>query len=137
MSIEASRMLLPLFEELQGERVVIRPYRESDAQVLFEAVAESRDHLRPWQPWIADTHQTSKESHDLVANWAAQWARREQLIVGIWDRITGDYPGSCGSYLITTSSTHIGRQQWRVKQIKQEGICCSCHHPMDIGNRLP
>jgi ribosomal-protein-serine acetyltransferase len=52
----SQRTLIPLFEELRGERVLVRPYQESDAQALFEAVAESRDHLRPWLPF-ADTHQ--------------------------------------------------------------------------------
>lgn len=112
MSIEASRTLLPLFEELQGERVVIRPYRESDAQVLFEAVVESRDHLRPWQPWIADAHQTIEESRDLVVSWAAQWGRREHLIVGIWDRITRDYLGSCGLHPKNWNSGYFEIRYW-------------------------
>ena len=47
MSTPTYRTLMPLFEQLQGERVVVRPYREGDAQALFEAVAESRDHLHP------------------------------------------------------------------------------------------
>jgi len=46
MSAPTYRTLIPLFEELCGERVIVRPYHESDAQALFEAVAESRDHLR-------------------------------------------------------------------------------------------
>jgi len=58
MSTEAYCTLIPLFEELRGERVLVRPYRESDAQALFEAVAESRDHLRPWLPF-ADAHQST------------------------------------------------------------------------------
>lgn len=112
MSTEASRTLLPLFEELQGERVVIRPYRESDAQVLFEAVAESRDHLRPWQPWIANAHQTVEESRDLVVRWMAQWALREKLIVGIWDRLSGHYLGSCGLHPKNWGSGYFEIRYW-------------------------
>ncbi len=31
MSTTRYRTLIPLFEELRGERIIIRPYRESDA----------------------------------------------------------------------------------------------------------
>jgi hypothetical protein len=41
------RSQLPAFAELRGERVVARPWRESDAQELFAAVAASREHLLP------------------------------------------------------------------------------------------
>jgi RimJ/RimL family protein N-acetyltransferase len=112
MSAETYRTLLPLFEELQGERVVLRPYRESDAQVLFDAVAESREHLRPWQPWIADSHQNVGESHDLVIRWMAQWLLRENLIVGIWDRLNERYLGSCGLHPKNWESGYFEIRYW-------------------------
>lgn len=112
MSAEAPRALPPLFEELQGARVVIRPYQQSDAQALFEAVAESRDHLRPWQPWIAGAHQSIEESRDLVGRWMAQWVRREKLIVGIWDRFTGQYLGSCGLHPKNWESGYFEIRYW-------------------------
>ncbi|GCF06883.1 GNAT family N-acetyltransferase [Dictyobacter arantiisoli] len=87
--------LIPLFEELIGERVVVRPYRESDAQATFEAHVESRDALRPWEPF-ADWHQTVDEKRDLILQWMAQWLLRENLTVGIWDRATGRFLGSSG-----------------------------------------
>jgi hypothetical protein len=65
MQTEKYRTLIPLFEELRGTRVIVRPYRENDAQSLFEAVAESREHLRPWEPF-ADAHQTVEESRDMI-----------------------------------------------------------------------
>jgi len=60
--------------------VLVRPYQEHDAQSLFEAVVESRDHLRPWEPF-ADSHQTVEESRDLIIRWMAQWMLREFLSV--------------------------------------------------------
>jgi ribosomal-protein-serine acetyltransferase len=85
--------LIPLFEELRGERVVVRPYRESDAQALFEAVAESRDHLRPWLPF-ADKHQTVDESRNWVIQQAANWILRDDLTLSIWEQATGSFLGS-------------------------------------------
>lgn len=89
------RALIPLFEELQGERIVVRPYRESDAQDLFEAVAESRDHLRPWLPF-ADEHQTIEESRDWIIHSMAHWLLRERLGLGIWEAATNRYLGGTG-----------------------------------------
>ncbi len=95
MSSTTFRTLIPLFEELRGERIVVRPYREGDAQALFEAVAESRDHLRPWLPF-ADEHQSVEESRDWIIHQVANWILREDLILSIWDAATGRFLGGTG-----------------------------------------
>ncbi len=95
MSTEKYRTLLPMFAELRGERVVVRPYRESDAQDMFEAVGESREHVRPWLPF-ADKHQTVEETRDLLVHWIAKWLLREDFLVGVWGSTTGRYVGSSG-----------------------------------------
>jgi ribosomal-protein-serine acetyltransferase len=87
--------LIPLFEELQSERIIVRPYRESDAQALFEAVAESRDHIRPWLPF-ADAHQTVEESFDWIIHQQANWLTREDLILSIWEKATNRFLGGTG-----------------------------------------
>lgn len=95
MTTEKYRTLIPLFEELRGERVLVRPYQENDAPSLFEAIGESREHLRPWEPF-ADAHQTIEESRDLIIRWMAQWMLREYLSVGLWDGATHRYIGKSG-----------------------------------------
>jgi ribosomal-protein-serine acetyltransferase len=95
MSTTRYRTLIPLFEELRGERIIIRPYRESDAQALYEAIAESRDHLRPWLPF-ADEHQTVEESRDWIIHQAARWLLREEVTLGIWEAATNHYLGGTG-----------------------------------------
>lgn len=95
MSNTKFRTLIPIFEELRGEHVIIRPYRESDAQDLFEAVAESRDHLRPWLPF-ADAHQTVEETRDWIIHQAAKWLLREDMILGMWEAATNRYLGGTG-----------------------------------------
>src|SRR6266496_4858417 len=95
MSTTTYRTLLPLFEVLRGERVMVRPYRESDAQALFEAIAESRDHLRPWLPF-ADEHQTVDESRHWIIKQSANWILRDDLVLSIWEQATGRYLGGTG-----------------------------------------
>ena len=86
---------VPLFEELRGERVIIRPYRHGDEEALREAVVESREHLRPWMPW-ADTHQTIEESREWVEQAVAKWRQREEMILSIWEKETGRFLGGTG-----------------------------------------
>jgi len=95
MKVATYRTLIPLFEELRSERIIVRPYRESDAQSLFEAVAESRDHLRPWLPF-ADEHQTVEESRDWILQQVASWVLREDLMPGVWEAATGLFLGGSG-----------------------------------------
>ncbi len=92
MNVEKYRTLLPIFEELQGERVVIRPYRESDAQSLVEAVSESRKHIRPWLRF-ADAHQTVEESRDWIIQQQAKFLLREDMSFNLQDKASGKMIG--------------------------------------------
>jgi RimJ/RimL family protein N-acetyltransferase len=87
--------LIPLFDELQGERVIVRPYHQEDAQALYEAVAESRAHIRPWLPF-ADEHQSVEESLDWIIHQEANWLLREQLPLSVWERVGGRFLGGIG-----------------------------------------
>lgn len=89
------RTLSPMFEELRGERVLIRPYTPEDAQALMEAVAESREHIRPWLPF-ADRHQTIEESLDWITQMKAKWLLHEDMNCGIWELGTGRFLGGVG-----------------------------------------
>lgn len=92
------RTLIPLFEDLQSERVIVRPYRVEDAEALQEAVAESREHLRPWLPF-ADAHQSVEESRDFIIRSNAQWLLRENFGLSIWSRETGAFLGGVGFHI--------------------------------------
>ncbi len=92
------RTLVPLFDELRGERVIVRPYRVEDAEALYEAVGQSRDHLRPWLPF-ADEHQNIEESRDFIIRSMAKWLLRENFPLGIWHQTTGAFLGGTGFHL--------------------------------------
>lgn len=92
---EEYRTQIPLFDELRGERVVVRPYQLADAEALQEAVAQSREHLRPWLPF-ADAHQGVEESRDWITNTMARWLLREEFAQGIWEAATGRFVGGVG-----------------------------------------
>lgn len=94
-AVPAYRTLIPVFQELRGERVRVRPYRESDAEALHDAIDESRDHVRPWLPF-ADQHQTVDETRDWIIRTTAAWLLRESLECSVWDAATGRYLGGLG-----------------------------------------
>ena len=89
------RSQLPAFAELRGERVVARPWRESDAQELFAAIVASRKHLLPWLPW-ATTYQRVEDALDFIVRAKSWWLLRETMAVGLWDASTGELVGGCG-----------------------------------------
>lgn len=101
MEAEAAAMettyptLVPLFDALRGERVLVRPYKESDAQALQEAVAESRDHIRPWLPF-ADLHMTVEESRDWINRQSANFILRTSIGGGVWEHKSGRFLGGLG-----------------------------------------
>ena len=91
----AYRTLIPLFTELRGPHVLVRPYREADAEALHAAIAESRDHVRPWLPF-ADQHQTVDETRDWIVRTMASWLLRESMECSLWEAATGRYLGGLG-----------------------------------------
>ncbi len=105
------RTLISLFEELQGERVLVRPYRESDAQDLYEAVNESRDHLRPWLPF-ADAHQTVEESRDWIIHRMAEWLLRENMSASLWEKASRRFLGGIGLHVHNWKSRHFEIGYW-------------------------
>ena len=94
MQLPAHRTLIPIFEELRGERVLLRPYREGDAEALFEAISESREHLLPWMPWSTQ-YQSLNDARHFVRLNASMWIARERLIVSMWDVGSGRFVGGC------------------------------------------
>lgn len=79
-----SPVLVYIPEELRGPRVLLRPYRPDDAPLFWEAVAESRDHLAPWLPWV-NLYKSVDDAREFMIRARAWWMLRRDLIVGIFD----------------------------------------------------
>jgi RimJ/RimL family protein N-acetyltransferase len=91
--------LVDLPAELVGPRVVLRPYRESDAAALWAAVDESRQHLSAWLPWIS-SYRSVEDALLSVRQMQAKWILREDLVVAILDRASGRLLGGSGLHRI-------------------------------------
>jgi RimJ/RimL family protein N-acetyltransferase len=88
-------ILWDLPDELTGERVFVRAYRVGDGAALWEAIEESREHLRPWMPWVGE-HKTPADSEAYARRSQARWLLREDLSVSVWERATGRFLGGSG-----------------------------------------
>jgi ribosomal-protein-serine acetyltransferase len=84
---------IPLFDELIGERVIVRPHRLDDFGALWDAIQQSRDELRPWLPF-AD--QSEEQLRDWLARVVAKWITREIMGMGIIERASGQLIGNIG-----------------------------------------
>jgi RimJ/RimL family protein N-acetyltransferase len=89
------RTLLPIFEELRGERVLLRPYWLDDAAEAQAAIAESREQIRRFEDF-ADDFQTVDEMADRIVRRRARWLLRDDFSMGIWHIQTGRYLGGLG-----------------------------------------
>jgi RimJ/RimL family protein N-acetyltransferase len=95
MSQSSHPTLIDLPTELRGPRVMLRPYREEDAEQVFAAIDESRDHLRPWMAWV-DNNRSVDEVRDYCIRCQANWLLRTDLSLGIFDAVSGRYLGGIG-----------------------------------------
>lgn len=112
--------LLPTFDELRDGHVVVRPYREEDAPLLFDAIAESRDHLRPWLPF-ADAHQTPAETHDWINRQRANMILRESLNLAVFDAAGNGFLGGVGLYLHSWEIRYFEIGYWLRKSAEGHG----------------
>jgi ribosomal-protein-serine acetyltransferase len=94
-STAAYRTLLPIFDDLRGERVRLRPYRLDDAAEAQAAIDESREQIRRFEDF-ADDIQTVDEMADRIVRRQARWLLRDDFSMGIWHAQTGRYLGGLG-----------------------------------------
>ena len=76
------------------ERLLIRPYRRSDVEALFEAVRESVSEVGQWLPWCHPNYNRA-DSEAWIAARREAWASGEYAF-GIFDARSTELLGGCG-----------------------------------------
>jgi RimJ/RimL family protein N-acetyltransferase len=82
--------------QLCSPRVVLRSYRTTDAEVVWEAIEESRPSLARWVPDIG--RRNMAEVEHALASLAHDQDRGTRLIFGVWERSSGQFLGEVGLY---------------------------------------
>ena len=77
------------------KRLLIRPYRHSDIQALYEAVRESISEVGQWLPWCHPDYSRA-ESEAWIAACSETWLSGEAYAFGIFDARSTELWGGCG-----------------------------------------
>jgi len=85
-----------IFETLRTERLVLRPYHLDDAAARWQAIEESRDHLRRYEPEQATSCCSVAESQVWIIQANADWLVRKRFAIGFWTQVTNRYLGGIG-----------------------------------------
>jgi ribosomal-protein-serine acetyltransferase len=102
---DSIHIVLP--DVLEGPRVLLRPYVESDAAALLESVQASRESLARWMIWANADHTVEDEVAN-IRRWHARWTLREDMLMGIFERHTGRHLGGTG----------LNRIDWRIRRFE-------------------
>ena len=92
-------LLIDLPDELVGDRVIVRPWAEADADDLWDAIDNSREHLEAWMPWV-DRYHNPDNALEYARRSHARWLLREDLAVAIVEKSTGRVVGGSGFHRI-------------------------------------
>src|SRR5439155_26773431 len=81
-------------EELTDDSIIVRAYREADANALYEAARESIAEVSVWLPWCHENY-SIEESREFVSS-RAQAAQSEWYSFGIFEKESGKFLGGVG-----------------------------------------
>lgn len=102
MSTMDEPILLDVPEQIDTERLLIRPPRLGDGAAVNVAVRESFNELQPWMPWAQEIPSV-EQSEIFARESAARFARREDLPMLLFERSSGELLGASGLHRIDWS----------------------------------
>jgi len=70
---------------IETERLVIRCYQPTDAQLLADSVAENVEHLKPWMPWVHQEPEPFETKAERVKRFRGLFDLGEDYIYGIFN----------------------------------------------------
>jgi len=85
MSSSTDIVLIEVPEEIRSERLLIATPRAGLGPLMYEAVAESMGHIKPWLPW-AQEQPSLEECEARMRRMHAKFILREDLPYLIFDR---------------------------------------------------
>lgn len=114
--------LLPIPEQIETERMILRATRADDAPETFLAVLESFNELAPWMAWV---HPEPKLAGSEAFNQEAQfkWVSREMLDFQWIDKTSGELIGKGGFHTINWEIPKFEIGYWVRTSMGGRGYC--------------
>ncbi len=102
MSAIDEPILVDVPEQIDTDRLFIRPPRAGDGAAINVAIRESFDELKPWMPWAQEIP-SIEQSEVFARESAARFARRVDLPLLLFDRSNDQLIGASGLHRIDWS----------------------------------
>ncbi len=101
--------------------ILLRPYRSSDVDLLFEAVRESIVHVSRWLPWCHSAY-SLEESIEWIDHVIKAWKLGDEFNFVVSDAQSGDFLGGCGLNQINWSHRFANLGYWVRSSRTNRGI---------------
>ncbi len=107
-------------DHLETQRLHIRAPRPGDGKMLYEAVVESLDHLKPWMPW-AHQEITLEAEEGVVRRMHANFLMREDLPLFLLKKDSGEFVGGSGLHRFDWGVPRFEIGYWVRKRFEGQG----------------
>lgn len=97
--------------ELSDGQILIRRYREEDAQIMYDAVRESIPEVSRWLPWCHADYAID-ETRAFLASQDETWGKGKDYGFGIFDAVSGAYHGGVGLNHIVEEYRYANLGYW-------------------------
>jgi RimJ/RimL family protein N-acetyltransferase len=112
------RLLLDLPEQLETERLVLRPYRAGGGKAYLDVCLRNKRHLLPFERGNPALEvQNLEDAESLVRQFALDWTARQVFFLG----------ASCKSSDEFAAQIYIGVVSWELPEF-EIGYFVDCHH---------
>lgn len=98
-------------DQIETERLILRPPRPGDGAVVNAAIHESLAELRPWMPWAMAENRV-EDSEIFARRAAADYLMRHALPLLIFRKDDGKYIGGAGMHSIDWDIPHFELGYW-------------------------
>ena len=71
---------------IETERLIVRCYQPSDAQLLADSVLENVEHLKPWMPWAHNEPEPFEEKAKRMQRLRGMFDLQQDYTYGIFNR---------------------------------------------------
>lgn len=106
---------------IETKRLVLRCWQPTDARLLQEAAAASREHLLPFMPWAEHEPQTIDEKLERMRSFRSRFDRGEDYVYGIFTPDESRAIGGTGLHTrVSGNALEIG--YWIHKDFIKQGL---------------
>lgn len=97
--------------ELSDGIINLRAYKKADALIIYEAVRESIEMLKPWMGWCSEWYEL-KDTEDYLKICKEGWEKGRMYDFGIFSASDGRFLGGCGLNRVGNYSHQLNMGYW-------------------------